>query len=157
PVPQGTVKGKWILSWGPQVTDDNGNLMYGAEFVDTVSGLPIFAAITIRGTDLQAKSSGVLTQLVEDLDAANQVAFPGNQAASKIAQGTKVGLDVLTGFTDPQNGKIDQYLNNFVAGNPGTPVVVTGHSLGGCQTTVMALFLSGKLPAGSIIVPNTFA
>jgi len=157
PVPQGTVKGQWSLSWGPQVTNDNSNLMYGAEFSDSASGLPVFAAVVIRGTDTEAKPSGVLTQLIEDLDAADQVPFPADQPASKIAQGTKLGLDVLTKFSDPAKGTVDRYVNDFVQRNPATPVVVTGHSLGGCQTTVMALFLSEKLPAGTSIVPNSFA
>jgi triacylglycerol lipase len=159
PVPQATVAGKWRLAWGPQaVLNDNSNLMYGAEFSDSVSGLPVFAAVVIRGTDTQANPSGVITQLVEDLDVENQVVFPsGNQVGSKIAQGTQACLNILTGFTDSSNRTIDQYLNGFVAENPRAPVVVTGHSLGGCQTTVMALYLSGKLPGGTSIVPTSFA
>jgi hypothetical protein len=158
PVPQGTVQGKWSLSWGPQVTPDNSNLMYGAEFSDSVSGLPVFSAVVIRGTDTQARPSGTLKQIIEDTDAETQVVFPANNAVgAKIAQGTQDGLNVLTGFTDSSNRTVEQYLNDFVTKNPGAPVVVTGHSLGGCQTTVMALYLSSKLPAGTKIVPNSFA
>lgn len=160
PVPQGNVAGKWDLSWGPQaVMNDNSNLMYGAEFLDSVSGVPVFSAVVIRGTDTQARPSGVIKQLIEDVDAETQVLFPaGNQAGSKIAQGTQVGLNTLTSFTDSTNRTIEQYVSGFVTQNPGAPVVVTGHSLGGCQTTVMALYLSSKLnlPAG-IVVPNSFA
>lgn len=158
PVPQGAVEGKWKLSWGPEVTGDNSNLMYGAEFLDSVSGLPVFSAVVIRGTDTAAKPSGILKQLIEDLDSTNQVIFPaGNSVGSKIAQGSQVGFNTLTHFADSSKRTIEQYLGGFVANNPGAPVVVTGHSLGGCLTTVMAVYLSIKLPAGTKIVPNSFA
>ena len=158
PVPQGTVQGKWQLGWGPQVTADNSNLMYAAEFVDVLSGSPVFSAVVIRGTDTQAKPSGIIKQLIEDIDAETQVSFPqGNTAGSKIAQGTSEGLNTLLSFTDSTKRTVTQYLQDFVAANPGAPVVVTGHSLGGCQTTVMAMSLSSSLPAGTKIVPNSFA
>lgn len=160
PVPQAAVSGKWNLAWGPEaVMNDNSNLMYGAEFSDSVSGLPVFSAVVIRGTDTQARPSGIIKQLIEDLNAETQMPFPdGNQTGSKIAQGTQTGLNILTGFTDASNRTIEQYVSGFVTQNPGAPVVVTGHSLGGCQTTVMALYLSNKLnlPTGTI-VPNSFA
>ncbi len=158
PVPQGTVQGRWNLAWGPQVSHDNSNLMYAAEFLDSVSGMVVFSSVVIRGTDTQAKPSGVLKQIIEDLDATVQVEFPTqNQAGSKIARGSHVGLDVLNKFTDSSNRTIEQYLKSFVERNPGAPIVVTGHSLGGCLTTVLALDLSAKLPAETKIVPNTFA
>lgn len=158
PVPQGQVTGKWSLGWGPMASADNSNLLYAAEFIDKASGFPIFTAVSIRGTDTQAKPAGVLKQIVEDLDAAHQVVFPANNTAgAKIAQGTKNGLDVLTGFKDKTGRTVGEYVNAFVAANPRTPVVVAGHSLGGCQTTVMATYLSTKLPTGTIIVPNSFA
>jgi hypothetical protein len=158
PVPAGTVAGKWNLGWGPQVSRDNGNLMYAAEFQDLESGKPVFSAVVIRGTDTQAKPSGILQQLVEDVGAEKQVLFPDNNLdGAKIALGTKIGLDVLNGFTDAGNETVEQYLNGFLKTNPAAPVVVTGHSLGGCQTTVMAKYLSKALPPEPKIVPNSFA
>lgn len=156
PAPQAYAGGKWNLGWGPVASSDNGNLMYAAEF--SISGFPVFSAVAIRGTDTEASPAGLLKQIIEDLDAEHQVVFPeNNTVGSKIAHGTKVGLDVLTGFKDKTGRTVDQYLNDFVHNNPRTPVVVTGHSLGGCQTTVLALHLSGKLPAGTVVVPNSFA
>jgi hypothetical protein len=163
PVPDGPVQGKWSLSWGPETPSDgsNSNLMYAAEFLDSVSGLPVFSAVVIRGTDTQAKPSGILKQIVEDLDAASQAVFPAaNTVGAKIAQGTQIGLNTLTGFTDKTGRSVEQYLNDFVTRNPDAPIVVTGHSLGGCQTTVLALFLSDKLTSAGLapkIVPNSFA
>lgn len=158
PVPAGTIQGKWSLGWGPKFSPNNANLMYAAEFLDLESELPVFSAIVIRGTDTQAKPSGILQQLVEDASAEKQVIFPDNNpGGAKIAQGTKLGLNVLRGLTDSSKRTVEQYLNEFLSKNPTAPVVVTGHSLGGCQTTVMALYLSTKLPAGTKIVPNSFA
>lgn len=158
PVPTGTVPGKWSLGWGPQVSSDNGNLMYAAEFLDLGRGLPVFSAVVIRGTDTQAKPSGILQQLVEDASAEKQVVFPDNNlAGAKIADGTKLGFNVLNSFIDSSNRTVEQYLSEFLRKDPAAPVVVTGHSLGGCQTTVMALYLSTRLPGGTKIVPNSFA
>jgi len=158
PVPQGQVTGQWSLAWGPAVSGNNSNLMYAAEFSDKVSGLPVFTAVAIRGTDTQAEPSGVIKQVIEDLDAEHQVVFPqNNTAGAKIANGTKIGLDTLTGFRDNSGKSVAEYLTAFQANNPEAPVVVTGHSLGGCQTTVVALDLASKLPVGAKIVPNSFA
>lgn len=155
PVPQGTVQGQWRLGWGPVVSNDNSNLMYAAEFVDIPSDTPVFTAVVIRGTDLEAVPAGVVKQLIEDLNAEVQVPFPAGDPNSKIAQGTMKGFQTLSGFTD--NGQTVQgYVGSFVRNNPGAPVVATGHSLGGCQTTVMALDLALRNP-NTVIVPNTFA
>jgi lipase (class 3) len=158
PVPQAQVAGQWRLAWGPCVKEiDNSNLMYAAEFLDSVSGLPVFSAIVIRGTDTQAEPAGILVQLIEDIDAAEEEAFPpDNSAGAKIAQGTKIGLGVLTGFKDSSGRTVEQYATDFSKQNHGAPIVVTGHSLGGCQTTVVALDLAIKIP-GATIVPNSFA
>ncbi len=156
PVPDTTATAKWRLGWGPVASSDNSNLLYAAEFV--LSNIPVFAAVAIRGTDTQAKPSGILKQIVEDLDAESQVSFPeNNTVGAKIAKGTKLGLDVLAGFKDKTGRTVDKYVHDFVTANPRAPIVVTGHSLGGCQTTVMATYLSTKLPSGTIIVPNSFA
>jgi hypothetical protein len=50
PVPAGTLPGKWSLGWGPQVTRDNSNLIYAAEFLDAGTTLPVFSAITAAQT-----------------------------------------------------------------------------------------------------------
>lgn len=162
PVPtQGPVQGQWRLAWGPQIPNDgsNSNLMYAAEFIDSVSKVPVFSAVVIRGTDTQARPSGIVKQIIEDLAADKQISFPaGNTTGSKIALGSSIGLTTLTNFKDPDTGQlIETYLQGFVTENPDAPIVVTGHSLGGCQTTVMATYLSTKLPPETKFVPNSFA
>jgi triacylglycerol lipase len=159
PVPKGTVAGQWELGWGPCVTPNNSNLMFAAEFVTAaVPATPVFSVIVIRGTDTLARPSGVFTQLVEDIGASTQVPFPpGNNADAKIALGTQFGLKILTSFTDTSGRTVEEYAAGFAKANQGAPIVITGHSLGGCQTTVMAMNLASKVPASSTIVPTTFA
>src|SRR5436853_7228900 len=57
PVPSGQVQGKWNIGWGPVVSPDNSNLMYAAEFSDSASKLPVFAAVGLRRTDTRAQRS----------------------------------------------------------------------------------------------------
>jgi hypothetical protein len=47
--------------------------------------------------------------------------------------------------------------NDLLTQDPKMPIVVTGHSLGGCQVTVMAPYLAKNLPHGTVVVPNPFA
>jgi hypothetical protein len=133
--------------------------MYAAEFIDSLSNLPVFSAIVIRGTDTQAKGFGLFEQIIEDTDSKIQTPFPFNNpsATARVAQGTLLGLDILRNFMDAHGRTVVGYLSNFAALNPGAPIVVTGHSLGGCQTTVIAPFLKVQLPEGTQIVPNSFA
>lgn len=161
PVPNGTVRGEWRLGWGPAASQDNSNLMYAAEFVDTATNTSVFSTVVIRGTDLEAKPAGFVKQIIEDVDAAEQVPLPflNGDPNARIAKGTRLGFETLLGqdFLDPNTQKnVEAYVSDFVNANPGAPVVVTGHSLGGCQTTVMALNLALKSP-NAVIVPNTFA
>ncbi len=46
---------------------------------------------------------------------------------------------------------VEQYVKAVLAAYPGTPIVVTGHSLGGCQTTVMALLLQQTNSGAAVI------
>jgi hypothetical protein len=156
PTPQGKEKEQWRLGWGPAVDDDNSNLMFAAEFMDITqkSPVPVFSAIVIRGTDVESEPAGLVKQLVEDLDAETQVPFPEHDPNARIAQGTQIGFQTLSQLTD-QGRTVRQYVEAFLNANPAAPVVVTGHSLGGCQTTVMALNLALQFPGS--IVPTTFA
>ena len=170
PTPPSTVPGAWRLGWGPQVDQNNANLMFAAEFMDTTQNpaVPVFTSIAIRGTNLQSTPWGILKQLIEDLDAEDQVNFPTDDSTAapfaahaagkrpKIASGTAIGFRTLRDMTDESGRTVQQYVADFLQQNQGAPVAVTGHSLGGCQTTVMALHLALAVP-GAVIVPNSFA
>lgn len=173
--------GRWQMDWGPAVDWDNSNLMYVASYVEIASNLPIFAAVGIRGTDTQEhrlKVVGLLQQLYEDLDVGHKVPWdhvmddPSAPCAAgatssdvAIAQGTCEGLKVLRRMTMPAPGHaggidVPGYVRHLATTFPTLPIIVTGHSLGGCQTTAMSMFLADTLDAAGIdanVCPHAFA
>jgi len=171
--PTGTIPGAWVLDWGPGIDADNSNLVYLCSYRQGgPTGAPLFFAVVIRGTDTSARPLGVLDELKEDLDAFHQVPWVGALSTlpnpyqravpqvleGKTAQGSVDGLGVILGLKAVNNSTLMDGLMTALAGAPGTPLVVTGHSLGGCQTQIMAAYLNwqvgGLVPA---IFPNPFA
>lgn len=169
---------EWRVEWGPVVTADNSNLMFVATCVERASGQPIVAAVVIRGTDTQERGDlrGLLQQIYEDLDVGHKVPWSrvmddasapcangGAATDVAIAKGTCEGLKTLRRMMSATSGQpIDVHacVRNLAVTHPGLPIVVTGHSLGGCQTTVMGAFLGDALAAEGIeavIVPHAFA
>jgi hypothetical protein len=178
--------GYWQLEWGPGITLNRwswrANLIFVASYRDTASKLPIFTAVVIRGTDTSAGVRGLITQLREDLgvhcqkkwgepigDTATFTLFgcaSREESASStpyVASGTLLGMRDLLGLTS--GGKnVTQFLESFLPQYATTdaplPVVVTGHSLGGGQVSVVSLSLN-SLPSfqskGAVILPNSFA
>jgi hypothetical protein len=83
----------------------------------------------------------------------------GSATEVAIAKGTCAGLKALRRMSSG-GSDILSFVSRFASTNPGVPLVVTGHSLGGCQATVMAAFLGDALAASSLpatIVPHAFA
>ncbi|MCW2245189.1 hypothetical protein M2352_000780 [Azospirillum fermentarium] len=167
---QQTVAGSWQMVWGPAVDADNSNLLYVCHYVDA-EGSPVFAAVVARGTDIYAGGLGLAQQLFQDLGDAIQVSWanalahdcliPSLTTEAKIAQGTCSALATVTKLTAVMAGQqesmdIAACLATYLSAHPGTPVVVTGHSLGGALTTVLAPYLAAKVP-GATIVPQAFA
>lgn len=178
------LEGSWKITWVPQYSpSDYANLMFAAAFYDAQSQ-PVLMAISIRGTDISAGGAGILQQLREDVTAGTlntwndisgvppaklpsrcAIADPLKQAP-KIATGSCAGFHDLMAFIAPYmvdmgnlqapGLNIADYVGQFVAAYPQCPVVVTGHSLGGCQATVLALYLKSLYP-NAIIAPNPFA
>lgn len=172
--------GTWQMDWGPVVDASNSNLMYACSYREVASGLPIFAAVCIRGTDTQEhwnKTDGLLKQLYQDLDVGNKVLWANAKAGNctsgaaatddAIAKGTCAGLQLLRGYqasaampNEVMNVDILTYVTYMAKTYANLPIVVTGHSLGGAQTTVMARFLAESLKDQGIaanIVPHPFA
>ncbi|HEX8154666.1 MAG TPA: hypothetical protein VF698_16150, partial [Thermoanaerobaculia bacterium] len=148
---------------------------------DPSTGIPIFSAVVIRGTDISAGFLGVVKQLHEDVEPGCQVVWGSdasgacaNESESSsitpyIARGTYNGfkdLISLQGLNQSTQATqtLGEFLADFVPANASNiaplPLVVTGHSLGGCQTSPVALYVNGlpSVTAGGVtVVPNSFA
>lgn len=158
--------GKWALEWGPAVTPDRGNLVYVASY--SVDEGVIFNAVCVRGTDVKVWGNGLLDQLRDDLQAGCQYQWPdGNQCLMPPPANTPLvsrgSMDLLTALTtqavDGDGKTLMDFLPTYLGMPPseGAPLVVTGHSLGGAATMVLALWLQSNLSSPPTIVPNTFA
>jgi hypothetical protein len=158
----------WQIQWGPFAWADNSNLMYAAHLMDLDSQQPIMATIAIRGTDIDTDlCPGVLQQIVQDMDVGFQSAWtypmPKSYSGVELAAGSMSGFqNKILKLSQNNDGKnnIADWAAQYALKNPGVPLVVTGHSLGGCQATVLAAYLCSSdagLPAGVTICPNPFA
>lgn len=179
PVPSGDKAwGTWSVDWGPALFGVDENLMYVASFRETGQTDPVITVLAIRGTDTEAGLFDVLAQVFEDTRDWLHVSWsrasgngdlrclpdldPFDRSEPKIAAGTCEGLQRLRGLSiAPTAGgaaaSAEKYLQSLLARDPALPIVVTGHSLGACQTTVMAMYLAHALPAGTRILPNPYA
>jgi len=155
-------QGRWTCLWGPALDSDEANLVYVAAFYDGPTGLPVAAAVVIRGTDITDDPWGDLWEAFEDLDVALQYPLPwAGWSPARVAGGT---LDALTTIQSlVSNGRtLFDFLTSFL-GSPANekPVLaITGHSLGGCLASVAAPWLKAALGARGVsvpIVPTTFA
>jgi triacylglycerol lipase len=129
----------WQLAWGPVLHVKSDNLMYVAK----LNGAEEYAVV-VRGTDLSPINIHVLKEpYVPD---------------ALVAEGTIYGLAALTGMRDADRGKT---VLEFLSVCPPSSIYVTGHSLGGCLTTVIALWLKYQFASSSVpqtdILAYTFA
>ncbi len=165
---QPTLAGKWAVEWGPCFDLTYSNAIYGATYRDS-TGSAVFAAVVIRGTDTSDSGPGLLTQLIQDLNGENTTSMTMPKSALptptlSVAKGTNDGLNLLLGLTPRKDwgaagtGNVAAWVQSIYNADPATPIVVTGHSLGGCQTTVMATYLYYLLGQSvSTVVPTPFA
>ena len=179
----GNVPGTWTLDWGPAITTSilswKANLLFAASYRDPSSNLPIFSAVVIRGTDITAGFLGVLKQLHEDLEPGCQLLWPygigacadekqSSSSAQYIARGTFHGFQSLLTLqglnqSTQESQTLGDFLAAFVPANSDAtaplPLVVTGHSLGGCQTSPVARWINGQswIDSGVVVVPHSFA
>src|SRR5690242_928689 len=149
--------GRWQCVWGPAY--DDSNLVFAAA-CGSSAGQPAQVAVVTRGTDANVDHCGLIKQVIEDWDVVSHRKLPwAPESDSRIAQGTLDAFDVVTKLRHP-NGKqtLLEFLTKFLGAHPSAQLIVTGHSLGGCWSTVLAAWLSFALPsAATQIVPVTFA
>ena len=155
--------GSWQCVWGPAQNSDDSNLVFVAAYFMAGRLPPTFAAVVTRGTDVDVDDGwGIIEQIWEDLDVTSQIPLPwalNNPAL--IAGGAVDGLNDVQSLTSG-GVTLVQFLSSYLSapanGNP--VLVVTGHSLGGCLTSVIAPWLQTELAdqcPNLHVVPATFA
>jgi len=119
---------QWQVVWGPAVNADRSNLAYAA--CNSRTGE---LAVSIRGSDFSFWLNWIEDLAVIRLVPYNQ--FVANVSDSaQIAYGTAIGLRQVLGMRD---GTVS--LESFLSAAPdGTPILITGHSLGGCLASALA-------------------
>jgi hypothetical protein len=137
----------WQVAWGPALNADRSNLLYAARNSETGQ-----LAVSIRGSDFS-----FWLNWIENLATLTLVPYdefvPTAGKTAKIARGTAIGLRQLLGMRDET-----QSLEAFLTSAPkGTPVLVTGHSLGGCLAAALAPCVAGWVGSPSAVSVYTIA
>src|ERR1700704_4286015 len=75
-LPPLTPGGRWQCVWGPAQDDDTANLAFIALYHADPTAAPLFAAVTIRGTDVHIDDAwGIVREIWEDLDVIDRQAL----------------------------------------------------------------------------------
>src|SRR5262245_18911247 len=152
--PSNATNGEWALVWGPAVTAiDAGNLMFITYNKSTTQ-----YAIAVRGT-YPYFGLALLVDLYEDLDVNHPRPWQYPTVPGALVAGCTIdGLDDLIRFTS--NGvAFHTFVDSQIAPS-GANVFVTGHSLGGALTTVLASWLVHRLSqckGKNTVIHNTYA
>lgn len=191
PSGQTLLSGYWNVDWGPGITNDLSNLIFLVSFRQGTppaqptdpQGAPYFFAVCIRGTDTATDDLALLQQILQDFNAFTVTSLAGtfggapNPAGTPVpangghvSTGTAAGFtklaNLVCGYTSPDDiaktGGIAAAVLDYLNFYPGVPLIVTGHSLGGCQTQIVAAYLGWQAAATSTasanaIYPNAFA
>lgn len=155
-------EGSWSCTWGPAQDAAGANLVFVATYTDRATRLPVASVVVTRGTNITSDIWSDLVQAFEDLMVLSPQPLPWlSESPVRVAEGTLDALCVIEGL---QSGGVG--LRDYLAGVLGNPanerpvLVLTGHSLGGCITTVAAPWLQVGLAQAGVkvpIVPVTFA
>jgi pimeloyl-ACP methyl ester carboxylesterase len=153
------------------------------------SGTPLFFAVICRGTDAGGGLAQITEDLdaftqqswvdvlngtytyggsTNGLSLQNpaSASAPSSPTGGVIAQGSAdalIAVSNLVQFCEINSGSptcLAAALLNLLNSYPGTPVIVTGHSLGGALTQVVAAYLNwqlGGLSPASPVIPQAFA
>jgi hypothetical protein len=137
----------WQVAWGPALNADRSNLAYAARNSETGQ-----LAVSIRGSDFS-----FWLNWIEDLAAITLVPYdefvPSASSTSQIARGTAIGLRNVLRVQDRTES-----LETFLTAAPeGTPILITGHSLGGCLASALAPCVANWMRSAASISTYTIA
>lgn len=131
---------QWQCVWGPVALYSDLDIVYSLLYIAQKSGTNEFAFV-IRGTTWDSMTAW----LDEDFKIDTQVPWNNYyyKAADdiKISRGSANGFKDLLGMEDAARGH-SSWLS-VLTRNPGATVYVTGHSLGGTLTPVLAAYIWG--------------
>ncbi|HYG28817.1 MAG TPA: lipase family protein [Allosphingosinicella sp.] len=155
-------QGQWSCVWGPVLDEHEANLVYVAAYHSAPGGAPTAFVVVVRGTDVTDDVWGDFKEAFEDLAGWRQETPPWlSDPGILVSEGVLDALTTVTGLRwngETVAGFLARQLGADSSRNP--VVVVTGHSLGGCVTTVLAPWLLTSLTAAgkpARMVPATFA
>jgi triacylglycerol lipase len=137
----------WQVAWGPAFNADRSNLAYAARNSETGQ-----LAVSIRGSDFS-----FWLNWIQDLAAVTLVPYDqfvtSASSTAQIARGTAIGLRNVLRMQDGTES-----LEAFLAAAPeGTPILITGHSLGGCIASVLAPCVANWVGSASAVSIYTIA
>lgn len=139
----GVANGEWKCSWGPSFDPDGSNLAAIATLCLKATNTPLLNVVVVRATDpADGTWLGDIEQIIEDLGVLKQMPLPwlDDSHPARIAAGTSLGLEVVMNLRDRSGVSITDYLRGTQTGpvQDRPAIMVTGHSLGGCLTSVVA-------------------
>ena len=143
----------WEIVWGPAAYTTPGalyqdNLMFVAQSQSDPSQM----VIAIRGTNFVAQ----LDWLMDDFDVYQTMTWPpgsttSTPAGAKMSESTSIGLQILftmlgTAYKNGTPGPAVSLMNFLLTQtSAGVDLCVTGHSLGGCLASTLALYLKDNV------------
>jgi hypothetical protein len=137
----------WQVAWGPALNADRSNLAYAARNSETGQ-----LAVSIRGSDFSFWLNWIQDLAVFTLVPYDQF-VPSATNTSQIARGTAIGLRNVLRLQDGTES-----LETFLTAAPGgTPILITGHSLGGCLASALAPCVANWLRSAASISVYTIA